>query len=86
MKQKRRKEIGREIGDRAENDCQTSRRYSNGFLDRGTIRGHLYPSVCSREKKMLTSRNTGSIAIKTFRGIICNHNIAVAKNINVTVK
>lgn len=37
MGQRKEKEKGRQVGDRAENDYQTSRRrrYSNGFLDIG---------------------------------------------------
>lgn len=54
-KSKRDREKKRKAGDRAENDCQTSRRrrYSNGSLDIGTI-GRLHPSCALKREE---SRN-----------------------------
>lgn len=54
-KRKRNREKKRKVGDKAENDCQTSRRrrYSNGFLDIGTMRemNRLHSSCAFKKEK-----------------------------------
>lgn len=56
-KRKRNREKTRKVGDKAENDCQTSRRrrYSNGFLDIGIMRemNRLHSSCAFKKGKKI---------------------------------